>query len=95
MLIHEDRAGANDALAGCIGKHRFDNQHTAGQVVLKFNQRHHGAHCAYRCDQCNGWHIGNQIPGSKAAKKKAYAEKKSDSKFHPPHVVHAPGVKRS
>lgn len=58
------------AEAGCIGKHRFDNQHTASQVARKFGQRHHGAHCIYRCIACNGWHIGNQMPGTRAAKNK-------------------------
>jgi len=40
--------------AGCIGKHRFNDKHMAGQVARKFGQRHDGAHCVYRCAACGG-----------------------------------------
>ena len=80
------------AEAGCIGKHRFDNKSMAGQVARKFGQRHHGAHCVYRCAECGGWHIGNQLPGSKAAKRKQYAAKKSVDQVCAPDVNHAHGA---
>lgn len=46
---------------GCDGKVRFRSFKAAEKVASKAAHRRHEQRCAYHCDRCNGYHIGESV----------------------------------
>lgn len=48
----------------CTGKHRFDDATLAKKIARLSASRNNDKISAYRCQFCNGWHVGHNKPKS-------------------------------
>lgn len=48
-----------NAEISCIGKVQFESPQVARAIAKRANQRNDKARTAYKCEFCNGWHLGS------------------------------------
>jgi hypothetical protein len=48
--------------AQCIGKHRYESVTLARSIAKRSRGSEESRVSVYRCQTCNGWHIGNRRP---------------------------------
>jgi hypothetical protein len=60
----DDMSRAEVKAAGCAGKERFEGPEAARKVARRMNAKGVGVN-AYRCQFCQGWHIGALYKGKR------------------------------